>query len=239
MTPKLNLICEKTDTCSVEDYQIRMIFDLTRCHPQVYAPLPLEYTKYSMSMSAAQAKCVHTPECLFVSVQERAFYVLEWRSERSSAPQLSAGFRTLYSLFAWLTLDALIAPRWLFLVFWKVGRTPRERLWEHMGESCRQTYCRSQRTIQAQAKSTAPLHPTFFVCYMRLFVSPHWWEFGLCKAWPRRSGVQQWAQRRNWNTDGEKSWPWWATVKHVFISSATFYLQKAVCLWREYRTRHK
>lgn len=61
----------------------------------------------------------------------------------------------LYSLFAWLTLDALIAPHWLFLVFWKIGRTPRER--EHMGESCRHTCCKAQCTTQAQAKSTVPL----------------------------------------------------------------------------------
>lgn len=64
-----------------------------------------------------------------MSPEERA---LEWRSERSLDPQLSTGFRTLYSLFAWLTLDAQIAPCWLFLVFSKVGRTPRERLREHM-----------------------------------------------------------------------------------------------------------
>ena len=48
-------------------------------------------------------------------------------SMKSFTLQLSADFYALYSLFAWLTLVALKAPLWLFLVFWKVGRTLRER----------------------------------------------------------------------------------------------------------------
>lgn len=138
----------------------------------MYAPLPHEHTKYSMSMFAAQAQCVHTRECLLASEHERALYVFEWRRERSLATQFSAGFHILYSLFAWLTLDALIAPRWLFLVFWKVGRTPRERLWEHMGVSCRQTHCRSQCTIQAQSQNQCPIS-SHFCCLLHEALFPH------------------------------------------------------------------
>lgn len=60
----------------------------------------------------------HLSVCLG-STGQKALRVFEWKSERSSAPQLSAGSRSLYSLFAWLTLDALIAPCRIFLVFGK------------------------------------------------------------------------------------------------------------------------
>lgn len=98
-----------------------------------------------------QIMCTHT----WVSACVRAIYVLEWKSKRSSVLQLSAGFRPSYSLFAWLTLDALIAPRWLFLVFWKSRpHSQGKALGAHVGESCRQTCCRTQR-------ATAPLKPHF------------------------------------------------------------------------------
>ena len=98
--------------------------------------LPAKNTKNSHICSSRCNAYTHLP----VSVQERTLHVLKWRSERSLDPQLSAGFRSLYSLFAWFTLGALIAPCWIFLVFWKVGRTLRERLWEHMRRGgCRQT----------------------------------------------------------------------------------------------------
>lgn len=179
--------------------------------------------------------CTHGWVAACVCARERTLYVLKWRSERSLALQLSAGFRSLYSLFAWLTLDALIATRWLFLVFYKVGRTPRERLWEHMGESCRQSYCGSQRSIQAQAPSIAPPSPHLFLLATWGSVSHNTWNSAFVKPVlldPR------YEYRRNRNTDGENSSPKWARFTHVFIPSATFYLQKAVCLWSDYRTQH-
>lgn len=86
MTHTLNLICKKTDTCSVGDYQIRMIFDLTCCHPQMYPPLPLERSKYRTSTFAGWASCVYThththlSDCLCLCKRENTLRA--WVKER-------------------------------------------------------------------------------------------------------------------------------------------------------------
>lgn len=82
------------------------------------------------------APCAHI-FLLLVSMcqKKKTLEKLKWRTKRSFAVQLSVASYPFYSLFAWLTLVALIATLWLFLVCWKVGRTLRERLRWHIGRN--------------------------------------------------------------------------------------------------------
>lgn len=164
--PLLNLI-HQTDTCSVKDYQIRMIFDLTSPTFLLHCSTSKPHTARWMSA----AYCVHAPESLLVSAQEGTLYVLEWRSKRSFALQLSAGFHVLLFPLCLAHISRtnstpLAIPGVLKSRPHSQGKAPQAH-----GESCRQTYCRSQCTTQAQAKSTGPIHPAFLFHYTRLCFS--------------------------------------------------------------------
>ena len=186
----------------------------------MYRPMPSKLTKCLLYVCS-----MWTPECLLVSLQESdvCAWVKTWEVFIST---IIYRFPSSYSLFAWLTLDTLIAPHRLFLVFWKVGRTPRERLWEHMVENCRQTHCRSQRTMLTQAKSTGPFHPTFVVSYVELCF-PQREDSALCKAHEIWGAVMSTALKYS-------QWEQRPSFKHVSDSLCHFLFREGcVC-----RTRH-
>lgn len=130
-------------------------------------PLPLNQDILKTCLQHGHRACVcYVSAWVQARERDRALHVLEWKSGRSLAVQLSAGFYTLYSLFAWLTLDALIAPRWLFLVFWKSRPHSKGKAQGAHGGRVADR-CTADRMYHKNTKQKAPQHPNLFTFFLQ------------------------------------------------------------------------
>lgn len=197
----------------------------------MYGPLPHVHTTCSMPMFV----CTHTwaPACDCTRESTLCAWVKEWEVFSSAII-----CRFPYSLFP-LCLAHIrhtnSTPLAIPGVLKSRPHSQGKALGAHGGELQTDTLrITTHHTSTSQIRWPTSSH----FCLLREALFPTMTEIHpFFKAWPVRSGLRQWVQRRNWNTDGEISSPRGATFKHVFTLSATFYLQRTVCLWSDYRTQ--